>query len=100
MLHPARLRQETLALVASCSIPAARLYYTDGSVGEDGTAGAAFVCGALIVAHRLPPYITAFQTELTALLLALRHAGEEYVGDIYLFSPTLSPHCTSSITTL
>ena len=80
-LHPACLRQETLALVASCSTRAARLYYTDTLVGEKGTAGAAFVCGPLIVAHRLPPYTTAFQAELTAVLLALRHGSEGYVGD-------------------
>ena len=32
----------------------------------------------------LPPYITSFQAELTALLLALRHASEGYVGDVPL----------------
>ena len=76
--------------MASCSTRAAHLYYTEGSVGERATAGAAFVCGALIVAHRLPPYTTAFQAELTALRLALRHAGEGYVGDIHLFTDFLT----------
>ena len=89
-LQPARLRQEMLALVASCSTRAARLYYTDGSIGEMGTAGAAFMCGSLIVAHKLPPYTTVFQADLTALLLALRYASEAYVGDIHLFTDSLT----------
>ena len=62
----------------------------DGSVGERITAGATFVCEQLIVAQRLPPYTTAFQAELTALLFALRHAGEGYIGDIYLFTNSLA----------
>ena len=76
--------------MASCSTRAVHLYYTDGSDGERGTLGAAFVCRPLTVAHRLPPYTTAFQIELTALLLALRHASEEYVGDIHLFIDSLA----------
>ena len=69
--HSARLRQETLSLVASCSTQAVILYYMDGLVGERDNAVVAFVCGPFIVAHRLPPYTTALQAVLTALLLAL-----------------------------
>ena len=73
--------------MASCTSPGARLYFTDGSVGVDGTA---FVCGASTGTRRLPHYTTAFQGELTAILLALIHACERGHSDIYLFTDSLS----------
>ena len=48
------------------------------------------MCGPLIVTHRLPPYTTTFQAEVTTLLLALPHAGECYVGDIHLLTDSLA----------
>lgn len=89
-LLPARLQQEALELVASCTSPDARHYYTDGSVGEDGAAGAAFVSGDYISSHKLPPYTTAFQAELTAILLAFMDAYEGDATVIHLFTDSLS----------
>ncbi|MPC42309.1 hypothetical protein E2C01_035928 [Portunus trituberculatus] len=43
-LPTALLRQETLKHIHSCNSSSSRLYYTDGSVGDRGKAGAAFVC--------------------------------------------------------
>ena len=43
-LHPAGLRQHTLALVALCSSQAACLYHTEGWAGGGGTGDTCLVC--------------------------------------------------------
>ncbi|KAG0711687.1 hypothetical protein GWK47_002219 [Chionoecetes opilio] len=76
---PALLRQESIATIAPLSTPATRLYFTDGSAGENGKSGSAFVSGALQRSLRLPDNSSAFQAELVALLSALHHACESPV---------------------
>ncbi|KAG0719264.1 Gag-Pol polyprotein [Chionoecetes opilio] len=87
---PALLHQESLATIAPLSTPATRLYFTDGSAGENGKSGSAFVSGALQRSLRLPDNSSAFQAELVALLSALHHACESPVPEIHLFIDSLS----------
>ncbi|KAG0714418.1 Gag-Pol polyprotein [Chionoecetes opilio] len=84
------LRQESLATIAPHCTPATRLYFTDGSAGENGKSGSAFVSGALQRSLRLPDNSSAFQAELVALLSALHHACESPVPEIHLFTDSLS----------
>ena len=92
-LLPAILRQEALRLVATCTSPTARHYFTDGSVSGGGAAGSAFICGGVSVGRRLPRYATAFQAELAAILLTLSHAHDtrgENGEEIHIFSDSAS----------
>ena len=68
------LRQESVAAIASFFSADALHYFTEGSAKEDGTAGAAFVCGAITRSFRLSNNTTAFQAELIALLISLQCA--------------------------
>lgn len=70
----ALLRQEALQRLAPLHTLRTRHYFTDGSAGEAGRVGAAFVSGNVTVGHRLPSYASAFQAELAALFLALLHS--------------------------
>lgn len=67
----AQLRQEALQFAAECSSPFSSRYYLDGR------AGAAFVYGGV---EPLWWHTTAFQAELTTVLLALHHTGEGHVA--------------------
>ncbi|KAG0723007.1 hypothetical protein GWK47_005778 [Chionoecetes opilio] len=77
------------ATIAPLSTPATRFYLTDGSAGENGMSGSAFVSGALQRSLRLPDNSSAFQEELVALLSALHHACESPVPEIHLFTDSL-----------
>lgn len=91
---PAFLRQEALHLIATCTSPTTRHYFTDGSVSSGGAAGSAFYCGATTIGRRLPHYASAFQAELAAIYLALSHAhetlGNSERRDFHIFSDSVS----------
>jgi len=87
---PTQLQQEGLAAVHHLSAPASITYYTDGSVSPDGTAGTAFVCGDYVHSVRVSHGVSAFQTELTAILLALRHARHANNRRIIIHTDSLS----------
>lgn len=84
-LLPSVLRREALAKVAARTTPASH-YFTDGSVGEGGTAAAAFVCGPTTSGHRLPTYTTAFQAELVG-------QGRPHLYGLLGRTSLSPPHC-------
>lgn len=88
--HPITLRQEALQRVASMDDRTASHYYTDGSLGADGSVGAAFVCGTQTGLWRLPPQVSILQAELAAILCALRHATADMNTTIIIHSDSLS----------
>ncbi|XP_050690435.1 uncharacterized protein LOC126982433 [Eriocheir sinensis] len=88
--HPITLRQEALQRVASMDNRTASHYYTDGSLGADGSVGAAFVCGTQTGLWRLPPQVSILQAELAAILCALRHATADMNTTIIIHSDSLS----------
>lgn len=87
---PALLRQDTLRTIQNKLTPDSMAYFTDGSASEDGAAGAAFVCGALVHSWRLSNGASAFQSELHAIELALEHAATIQERNILIFTDSLS----------
>ena len=94
-LHPRQLHQEALEGIHDCLSPTALLYYTDGSVGERGAAGAAIIHGNVTISHRLPTHATSFQAELVAILLALRHASDAAATGVYTHTHIFTDSLTS-----
>lgn len=89
-LLPTKLRQEALQRLASLQAPSTASYFTDGSVGEDGSAGAAFVLGQQATSMRLSQGASIMQAELAAILGALRHASLSPQSRVILNSDSLS----------
>ena len=71
------------------------VYYTDGSIQEDGTAGSAMHCPSLNINERIrvSDHPSTTQTELIAIALALTHALEHLkhrVTDVIIISDSMA----------
>ena len=88
--HPGVLRLEALQYINSFEPDSTAHYFSDGSLGTDGTAGAAFVCVDDVELWRLPTGVSILQAELVAILKALRHARQSPARSIVIHSDSLS----------
>lgn len=76
------LRQKALHRIASCSTLNSAHYYTYVLLGEDGAAGAAFVCGQRAEGWRTSTGAFIQQAEMAAILGALHHAAQTSYADM------------------